>query len=184
MRAFGQSLGCDTAGLVGALVDAATLIEFWIDDQGQKHAAALDPGWQHLVCAWDDPLVLDAGQWSVEPLTDRLCAYLANKRWRVECCGVMHGGHRLPSDRERRLVLILVAEKLRDGTLTSPVDVSLGPGLYLTSTQAELDAMITAITLHVQACFSLEKAVAADIMAGAITTTAEIDAAAWPTGGM
>ena len=167
-----------------ALIDARPVSTFFIDAAGNRHLAQDDPSWQELACSWDDPLIFDAAAWSVEPLAERLCAYLADKRWRVECCGVMHGGHKLPSDRERRLVLISVAEKVRDGTLTAPVDVSLGPGVYLTVTQAELDAMIAAITLHVQACFSLEKTVAAEIMAGAITTTAEIDAAAWRTGGM
>jgi len=41
-------------------------------------------------------------------------------------------------------------------------------------------AIATAVGAHVQACFAAENAVQAAITAGTITTTAEIDAAAWP----
>lgn len=50
----------------GAFLDAQTLSTFWIDAAGRKHAAALDPGWQAIDCAFDDPLVRDGGQWRVE----------------------------------------------------------------------------------------------------------------------
>jgi hypothetical protein len=41
-------------------------------------------------------------------------------------------------------------------------------------------AIATAVGAHVQACFATEAAVDAEITAGTITTTAQIDAADWP----
>ena len=115
------------------------------------------------------------------PTKADLLAYLANKRWRVEVGGIVLTGQALPTDRERRSALKDAADKVRDGTLPEPINVSLGPGIYLSLTLLELDAMISAIAKHVQAAFSKEKAVGANIQAGMITNTAEIDAVAWPS---
>jgi hypothetical protein len=44
---------------------------------------------------------------------------------------------------------------------------------------ATVTAVALAVGAHVQTCFALEQTLDAEITAGTITTTAQIDAAAW-----
>ena len=63
----------------GAIIDAATLTTFYIDDRGRKRAVA-GAGWQALDCAWDDVLVRDAdtGDWRIETDADQLAVARAD----------------------------------------------------------------------------------------------------------
>ena len=58
----------------GAIVDAATFREYFIDAEGTRHIAPLDPNWQPLTCAWDDVLICVDGRWRVQTPADQLTA--------------------------------------------------------------------------------------------------------------
>ena len=55
----------------GALIDAATLSEFFIDDRGEKHVARA-AGRVKITCKWDDVLVFENGKWRTVAARDRL----------------------------------------------------------------------------------------------------------------
>lgn len=105
-----------------------------------------------------------------------LRAYAADKRWRVETGGVPFSGLRLPTD-DRAKTLIMGAAGAMTDAATAPFVVG---STVVTLTGAQFKAAHQSIVAHVQACFATQVAVLAAIDAGTITTTAQIDAAAWP----
>jgi uncharacterized membrane protein len=88
--AAGPAIPADLAGLPlgqlrfvnGALVNAAGIATFHVDDRGQKHAVA-GAGWQALACAWDAQVVRQGGAWRVmtagEVLAPRIKAECARR---------------------------------------------------------------------------------------------------------
>lgn len=55
----------------GAVVDANTKSDFYIDDNGVKHLQDYGPGWQQLTgINFSDPLINDAGTWRVKTATE------------------------------------------------------------------------------------------------------------------
>jgi hypothetical protein len=58
----------------GEIVDAADIDAWYVDDNGAKHAVALDPSWLALVCAWDAVLIGGPGAWRAETAAERLAA--------------------------------------------------------------------------------------------------------------
>ena len=85
----------------------------------------------------------------------------------------------LPTSREARTAMDQALAKLRDGTLTAPINFVLG-GQALSVDEPALAAMVAAIAKHVQASYDVQAQALADIAAGTITTEAEIDALPWP----
>lgn len=110
---------------------------------------------------------------------NRLAVYAADKRWRVETGGIVVGGIAVPTDDRAKVLLMGAASTMAD-TDTAPY-VSGTQSVTLTGVQFK--ALYAALTAHVQAAFATQTAVLAAIAAGTVTTTAQIDAAAWPPNG-
>lgn len=116
-----------------------------------------------------------------------LTAYAADKRWRVETGGIVRNGASLPTTREGRSALKDARDMLRDGELLdqggnvmATMDVTIN-GVSQNVSEAVATAMLQQIAQHVQRAFAVEALVLAEIQAGTITTTAQIDAADWPS---
>lgn len=108
-----------------------------------------------------------------------LYAYVASKRYDVEIGGIMFNGMPVWTDRATQSMLQRVSYMLDKGMLSAPLDIKTPEG-FVSMTEAHVNAIGTAVGLHVQAAFIVEVQVAAAIDAGTITTVEQIDAAPWP----
>jgi hypothetical protein len=114
-----------------------------------------------------------------EPQPVDLVAYAAQKRWEVETGGIMVAGVPVATD-DRSKIMIIGARVKADADANFTTQWKLPSGDFLTIDAATLIAISDAVLAHVDACFAVEATVLAGIAAGTITTTANIDAAAWP----
>lgn len=112
-------------------------------------------------------------------LKPHLKSYAAQKRWQVEIGGVPFNGAIAPTDDRAKALLTGAAASM---TATETTKVKLG-GAFVDMTGTQIKALRDAVVDHVQAAFQAEAEVAAAIDAGTITTTAEVDAHAWPSNG-
>ena len=117
--------------------------------------------------------------WSPEQIAVDLYAYAAAKRYVVETGGILFNGMSVMTDRQSQS-LITGAYNYVDANPDVTVQFKTASGFVeLTSTQVR--SVANAVASHVQASFAAEGAVNQAIIAGMITTTAEIDAFAWPS---
>lgn len=107
-----------------------------------------------------------------------LAAYAANKRWQVETGGITVNGATIDTSRDSQS-MITGAYTYSQAHPEQTILFKAASG-WVTLDAPTMAAIATAVGAHVQACFAAEAAVQAAISAGTITTTAEIDAAAWP----
>ena len=114
----------------------------------------------------------------IPPQVD-LTAYAAAKRYAVETGGVTVGGVAIPSDRDTQAKLT-AAFLLAQVNPQATFQWKAGAG-FVTLDAASVGQIAVAIGQFVQAAYATEAAVLAAITAGTITTTAQIDAAAWPS---
>lgn len=126
-------------------------------------------GWRLV----DDALVPPVAE---APSSERLLAYAADKRWRVEVGGITLGGVPIATD-DRSKIMIMGA---RVAAAASPAWETVwhgsdGQTYPLNATQ--MVAISNAVEAHVNATFATFASVKADIEAEQITTLAEIDAA-------
>lgn len=119
------------------------------------------------------------------PTTEQLFAYAAAKRWQVETGGIAVPGFGTVRTDERTqgvltagYVKALANPQYEITDYKTPIQ-----GVYATLTAPQIIALADAVEAHVQACFSANKAVDQAILAGTITTKAEIDAYTWPSNG-
>lgn len=122
-----------------------------------------------------------------EPSPD-LYEYAASRRWEAEMGGIvidLGGGNSIavPTDDRTRGVLTAAWAKATADANYEVANWKIAHGTYVTLPSATIIAIASAVEAHVQACFSINKAVDDAIAAETITTTAEIDAAAWPSDG-
>lgn len=110
-----------------------------------------------------------------------LTAYAASKRYAVETGGIVVDGVTVATDRESQAMLTGAAAYVATSGAASIRWKSAAGWVDLTA--AQVTALATAVGAHVQAAFATEAEVDAAITAGTLTTTAEIDAAAWPPNG-
>lgn len=110
--------------------------------------------------------------------TPELKTYAAARRYAAETGGIVVDGVSILTDRESQRLIADAASYVEKYTVAT-VNFKSATG-FVTLTAEQIDAIAGAVGAHVQASFSSEMAVAAAIDAGTITTTAEIDAAAWP----
>jgi hypothetical protein len=108
-----------------------------------------------------------------------LIAYAANKRWRVETGGIVVGGAHIDTSRDSQ-AMIANAYAYVTASGSSSIAFKADSG-WVTLDPATVKAIALSVGAHVQSCFAIEQTVDAAILAGTISTTAEIDAAAWPT---
>lgn len=181
-----------------ALIKSGAVAQVWRDAEIQNEPPAEGEAWtglnpddypdgtlvafdaaEHVVCgmAWDGEAL------SVPvpvPTADDLMAYLADKRYRVEVGGIVFNGVPCWTDRATQSMLQRASYMLDKGMLTAPIKVKIPAGFALLS-EVEINAIGTAVGLHVQACFDREADLAAAIAAETITTYAEIETADWPS---
>lgn len=104
-----------------------------------------------------------------------LAAYASQVRFARETAGIEVGGERIDTSRESQS-LITGAHALALAEPDEPIDFKSSSG-WIVIDSAAMILIALAVARHVRACFRAERAVAAAIAAGTITTRAEIDAA-------
>lgn len=107
------------------------------------------------------------------PTKQELLAYAAEKRWEKEASGVTVNGVVVMTD-ERSQGLINGAYNMAKENSELTFEFKAASG-WLTLDAATVIAIGMAVGAHVQTCFAIEKAVAAAVAVGTITTYAEID---------
>ncbi|MFZ4807456.1 MAG: hypothetical protein ACOYLQ_09385 [Hyphomicrobiaceae bacterium] len=119
------------------------------------------------------------------PTVAELIAYSAAKRWMVETGGIVSPvyGPIRTDERTQAVLTAGWAKATADAGYQITDWKTPTPGVYVTLPAAAIIAIANLVEAHVQACFTANKAVDLAIMADppTITTTAEIDAAAWPS---
>ena len=155
----------------------------WVTWTGQRdNNGILYPG--NIESLWSDEDLSAAGfRRYVEPpplppTKIDLQGYAAAKRYAVETGGVTVGGVPIPSDRDTQAKLT-AAFLLAQVNPQATFQWKAGAG-FVTLDAASVGQIAVAIGEFVQAAYATESQVAAAIIAGTITTTAQIDAAAWP----
>lgn len=108
-----------------------------------------------------------------------LAQYAADKRWRVETGGCPWSGHVIATDRDSQSKLMAEFVAIGGGLRSDPSPWKMTAG-FVSLTNAQMATAIAAARTHVATAFATEAAVLAQVNAGTITTTAQIDAAAWP----
>ena len=103
----------------------------------------------------------------------------AARRWAVETGGITVNGAAVYTDRDTQAKLTAAFTRANANPAFTLNWKTAGG--FVTLTAAQVIALANAVFDHVQAAFDAEAAVLADIESGTITTTAEIDAAAWPS---
>lgn len=190
-----------TAGLAEARVRAMANIDpdddayiaddlVYLDDIMAKWAASQTPApsqadidacRERALNSWtglDAPLPPEAPPLSPEGQKAQLVAYASNRRWLAETGGMTINGMAIPTDDRAKLLLLGAAQSMADGS-SAPLVVA-GTN-YGTLSKAQFQAINTAVVAHVQSTFPVLASAIAAIEAGTITTTAQIDALAWPT---
>lgn len=104
-----------------------------------------------------------------------LAAYASQVRFARETAGIEVGGERIDTSRESQ-ALITGAHALALAEPDEAIDFKSSTG-WVVIDSAAMILVALAVARHVRACFRTERAVAAAIAAGTITTQAEIDAA-------
>lgn len=145
---------------------------------------AADPEWPEDLDVRPVPAEVEPG-WTVDESGDflppeiqaiDLAAYAADARWRLETGGITVAGVPvLTDDRSKLMIAGARLAAMADPAWTTPWHGADG-GIYPLDAAA-IVAISDAVSAHVQATFSTFATVKAAIASGAITTTAEIDAA-------
>lgn len=104
-----------------------------------------------------------------------LHAYTAQKRWEKEVGGIVVGGVSVHTD-DRSKMLLAGARMQAEADHAWTTEWKAADGTFVTLDAATVIALSNELLEHVAACFAREASVVADIDAGAITTTAQIDA--------
>lgn len=169
-----------------ARIESGLVVQVWRETSlaglPQPHDGLVEFASGEAVCgmAWDGETL------SVPvpvPTKDDLLAYLAAKRFAVETGGiVIPGDPPLPcwTDRATQSFLARIVESLDRAFVTAPLKIKTPAGA-IAMTQEQIETIAALVAQHVQACFDLEADLADEIEAETMTTTAEIDAAAWPS---
>jgi len=113
------------------------------------------------------------------PTVADLKAYAAAKRYAVETGGIIINEAEIDTSRDSQAMLTGAAAYVAanpDATVTFKATNG-----WVALSAAEVTAIALAVGAHVQACFAAEQAVDAAIDSETTTTTAEIDAWAWPS---
>lgn len=110
------------------------------------------------------------------PTAADLYAYAAAKRWERETAGIMVSGLPIASDVASQTKLAGAAQAATAGLLPATVAFKTQAG-FIDVTPAQVRGVYAALVAHVQDCYARESQAAAGILAGTITTRAQVDAA-------
>ena len=145
-------------------------------DAGDGRVIPTDPGNSEYAALLDGGVTIAP---YVPPPVD-LVAYATDKRWRVETGGISFNGILVPTDDRAKLLLLGAATNMAPGSSAPLIVAGVN---YGTLTDVQFKAINAAVIAHVQATFPVLASVLAAINAGTITTTQQIDSAAWPSNG-
>lgn len=147
-----------------------------LDQLNNKEAALVTSadGWPETPSSL---LAVVAG-WSPEPAPVDLYAYAATRRYAVETGGIVMDGMRVMTDRQSQS-LITGAYNYVQAKPNVTVKFKTAGG-FVELTAGQMTVIANAVGAHVQASFAVESEVNKQIIAGTITTKAEIDAFVWP----
>lgn len=110
----------------------------------------------------------------------KLRAYTAAKRYAVEVGGTKWNGYSVQTDRDSQSKLISEFVAMQAGLRSDPSIWKFGNG-FASVSNADMAQVIIQARTHVLTAFGIEGQLQAGIAAGTITTTEQIDAAAWPS---
>lgn len=134
-------------------------------------------GWVKTAGAWG-PLPAPA------PTPEQLLAHANASQWALATGGftVTVGGaaHLFATDVTSLTMMAGKVARLAEPSPPATINWQIGANNWLTIAATDFPAIATACADFVQASFDALKAVEAAIAAGTITTTAQIDAYAWP----
>ena len=115
------------------------------------------------------------------PSAADLTAYAASVRYARETGGVTVSGQAIRADRDSRNLISGAVSLLGADTSLASVDFKAPTG-WVQIPRAQMIAIGLAVERYVQACFTAEQGVDADIAAGTAKTHADIDASTrWPS---
>lgn len=167
-----------------AIIDAATVTGWHIDDAGAKRLCAA-AGRQPLTCTWDAVLVHDGAAWRVRTAVDDLIAYAHAVQWARAEAGVsvaLAGGPTVhfPTDAIGRGLVNGAVTRAQQPSPPAGFRWQIGATSFVTLTPAQVIAAGVAVADYVQATFNTLDDVITGILSGSITSETQIDAAAWP----
>lgn len=168
----------------GSVIDVAGVTTWHIDSAGRKRVASAEDR-QPLTCAWDAVLLRAGDTWRVRTAADDLIAYAHALQWAKAEAGItvtFQGGPtvRFPTDGTGRGLLNGAVTRAQQANPPSGFRWQTGATSCVTLTPAQVVTAGVAAADYVQATFDTLDDVIADILSGTITSTAQIDAAAWP----
>lgn len=128
----------------------------------------------------DPATIITADDKAARALAD-LITHAANKRYAIETGGVTINGAKIDTSRDSQAMITGAVAYLNNNPAATSVNFKALSG-WVTLDKATMLAIGIAVGEHIQACFSAEMTIDADINAGKITTPAAIDAdTRWPT---
>lgn len=114
---------------------------------------------------------------SIPPTKAQLKAYAADRRWRKETGGVaLPNGVVVKTDDAAQRKVAELRRRATAGEIPLPFGFKTATG-WIDADLPAIAAIDQAIAAHVAACYALERQIDGEIEAGAITATAQIDAA-------
>ena len=165
-----------------ALVTNGVVAQVWRNTAIDTINASQHP--EGILVAFDDQALVCGMVWDGRALTQPtprspdVAAYAATKRYAVEVGGVAIAGIAMPTDRDTQAKLT-AAFLLSQVNPTTTFSWKTAAG-FVTLTAVQITQIAVAVGAFVQSAYATEAVVQAAIVAGGITTTAQIDAAAWP----
>jgi hypothetical protein len=118
------------------------------------------------------------------PTQAQLLAYAADKRYQVETGGiVLPGPIAIDTSRESQAKLMAAYVRAKADPSYAITNWKVSSGVFVPLNAAVIIGIGSAVTAHVQACFTIEAAVSAGVLAGQITDYAGVEAANWPSNG-
>lgn len=106
---------------------------------------------------------------------ENLYKYLAEVRWNKEIAGTKWNDVFLPTDRESRVMITAAYTKAKENPNFNIPNWKVGPGVFVTLTNANIIEIGDTITNYVQNQFDKEAELSVLINNGTITTFEEID---------
>lgn len=149
---------------LGSIIAVIDGLEMTVpDDMGNRHRV--------MLAEWE------AQGSKIEPYappTPILPNYAAQKRWEKENGGIDVGGARIATD-DRSKVMISGARVASESNPNFSTEWKTAEGAFVTVDAAMVVAISDAMLAHVSNCFALEAQALAQIEAGTITNTDQID---------
>ncbi len=124
-----------------------------------------------------DPL-LDAPVYSEGGATPSLSDYAASARYALQFGSTIAlGGMSVPTDANTQSQVTAAYARATNDASFVVSSWKVAPGVYVTLTAVQIVAIADALTTFIQTLFDRERAIDEGIVAGTITTTAQVDAA-------